>query len=132
MGGKSYYCDYCCCFMKNDLNVRKLHNSGISHTAAKATYMRQFEDPRKILAAERKKKPCKRYFAGYCKFQLFCNFRHYSDKQMKQLEKIVNQLKKNRLKKKNNPQQAKHNLPASLQPPNLSKLMQSNWHLSWG
>jgi len=43
MGGKSYYCDYCCCFMKNDLNVRKLHNGGISHTIAKTNYMKRYE-----------------------------------------------------------------------------------------
>lgn len=43
MGGKSYFCDYCCCFMKNDLNVRKLHNAGVSHCAAKANYLRRFE-----------------------------------------------------------------------------------------
>lgn len=48
MGGKSYYCDYCCCFMKNDLNVRKLHNAGVLHSAAKATYMRRFEGRKKI------------------------------------------------------------------------------------
>lgn len=39
MGGKSYFCDYCCCFMKNDINVRKLHNSGIAHTICKANYV---------------------------------------------------------------------------------------------
>ncbi|EDW11350.1 uncharacterized protein LOC6575904 [Drosophila mojavensis] len=133
MGGKSYYCDYCCCFMKNDLNVRKLHNAGISHTAAKATYMRRFEDPKKVLAVESTKKPCKRFLAGYCRFQLFCNFRHYSDKQMKQLEKIVRQLKKKRSKKKRNPQVTrKCNLPPSLQPIDMTKLKQTNWDLNWG
>lgn len=34
------------------------------------------------------KKPCKRYLAGYCKFQLLCNFSHYNEKQLKQLEEI--------------------------------------------
>ncbi|XP_030555337.1 zinc finger matrin-type protein 5 [Drosophila novamexicana] len=132
MGGKSYYCDYCCCYMKNDLNVRKLHNAGASHTAAKGTYMRRFEDPRKILAAERSKRPCKRFFAGYCRFEQLCNFRHYTDKQMKQLEKIVSQLKKKASKKQRNPQKTKRNLPPSLQPLDLAKLKQTNWDLSWG
>ncbi|XP_030384565.1 uncharacterized protein LOC115631858 isoform X2 [Scaptodrosophila lebanonensis] len=63
MGGKSYYCDYCRCFMKNDLNVRKLHNSGLSHTVAKVTFMKQFEDPRKLLEEERAKIPCTRFSA---------------------------------------------------------------------
>lgn len=43
MGGKSYYCDYCCCFLKNDVNVRKTHNSGLTHNMAKLRYMRRFE-----------------------------------------------------------------------------------------
>ncbi|XP_034473195.1 zinc finger matrin-type protein 5 [Drosophila innubila] len=126
MGGKSYYCDYCCCFMKNDLNVRKLHNAGISHTTAKATYMRRFEDPRKMLAAERMKRPCKRYFAGFCKFQLLCNFGHYSEKQLKQLEKIVSRLKNKRSKRKKSSHKRKSNLPPSLQSMNLSKLKKTN------
>lgn len=132
MGGKSYYCDYCCCFMKNDLNVRKLHNAGISHTAAKATYMRRFEDPRKMLIVERAKKPCKRFFAGYCKFQLLCNFGHYSEKQLKQLEKIVSQLKKKRSKRKKRTHQTIKNLAPSLQSMNLSKLKRTNLDLDWG
>lgn len=43
MGGKSYYCDYCCCFLKNDLNVRKLHNGGIAHAIAKSNYLKRYE-----------------------------------------------------------------------------------------
>ncbi|EDW39505.1 GL10067 [Drosophila persimilis] len=62
--GQSYFCDYCGCFMKSDLNVRKLHNNGISHTVAKYRYMRRFEDAAKILAEERLKNPCQRYSKG--------------------------------------------------------------------
>ncbi|XP_017130398.1 uncharacterized protein LOC108148057 isoform X2 [Drosophila elegans] len=94
MGGKSYYCDYCCCFMKNDLNVRKLHNDGISHTIAKTNYMRRYDDPEKILIEERAKIPCQRYFGGYCKFELFCKYSHYNEKEIQELEKLEDQLPK--------------------------------------
>ncbi|KAH8410526.1 hypothetical protein KR215_011882 [Drosophila sulfurigaster] len=152
MGGKSYYCDYCCCFIKNDLNVRKSHNAGIAHCTAKATYMRRFErktnltiineinykiflkclDPRKILKEERMKIPCKRFFAGYCKFQALCKFGHFNPKQMQQLEKIVGKLKKKQRSKRKKMPQLKQNLPPSLQSINLTKLKQSNLKSSWG
>ncbi|XP_060666047.1 uncharacterized protein LOC132798271 [Drosophila nasuta] len=132
MGGKSYYCDYCCCFMKNDLNVRKSHNAGIAHCTAKATYMRRFEHPRKILEEERMKIPCKRFFAGYCKFQALCKFGHFNAKQMQHLEKIVSKLKKKQSSKRKKMPQLKQNLPPSLQSINLTKLKQSNLELSWG
>ncbi|XP_017061095.1 zinc finger matrin-type protein 5 [Drosophila ficusphila] len=135
MGGKSYYCDYCCCFMKNDLNVRKLHNDGISHTIAKTNYMRRFEDPKKILAEERQKVPCKRYFGGYCKFDLFCKYCHYSAKELQELEKLVIAKKKSRRRKKANKWPWKTHvqpgLPPSLQPINLTRLKQTNFELSW-
>lgn len=61
----------------------------LGHIAKQQIFIKlYFLDPKKILAVERTKRPCKRFLAGYCRFQLFCNFRHYSDKQMKQLEKI--------------------------------------------
>ncbi|XP_034098577.1 uncharacterized protein LOC117564063 [Drosophila albomicans] len=132
MGGKSYYCDYCCCFMKNDLNVRKSHNAGIAHCTAKATYMRRFEHPRKILEEERMKIPCKRFFAGYCKFQALCKFGHFNPKQMQQLQKIVSKLKKKQSSKRKKMPQLKQNLPPSLQSINLTKLKQSNLESSWG
>ncbi|KAH8376789.1 hypothetical protein KR093_001360 [Drosophila rubida] len=133
MGGKSYYCDYCCCFMKNDINVRKSHNAGISHCTAKATYMRHFEHPRIILDEERMKMPCKRYFDGFCKFQALCKFGHFNTKQLQQLEKIVRKLKKTRRsKRKKQTPKTKQNLPPSLQSMNLAKLKQSNFALSWG
>ncbi|XP_062142526.1 zinc finger matrin-type protein 5 [Drosophila sulfurigaster albostrigata] len=132
MGGKSYYCDYCCCFMKNDLNVRKSHNAGIAHCTAKATYMRRFENPRKILEEERMKIPCKRFFTGYCKFQALCKFGHFNPKQMQQLEKIVSKLKKKQRSKRKKMPQLKQNLPPSLQSINLTKLKQSNLKSSWG
>jgi len=92
--------------MKNDLNVRKLHNGGISHTIAKTNYMKHYEgnnfcklsknifknlkiiDPKKILDEERKKTPCKRYFGGYCKFEMYCKYCHYSEKELQELEKL--------------------------------------------
>ncbi|KAH8251234.1 hypothetical protein KR032_003901 [Drosophila birchii] len=140
MGGKSYYCDYCCCFMKNDLNVRKLHNNGIAHTIAKTNYMRRFDDPKKILEGERLKKPCKRYFNGYCKFELFCNYSHYSQKELMELEKIIINQKKSAVRKKKNkakklpwkPHPQTELLPPSLQPMNLAKLKETNFDLSWG
>ncbi|XP_030384564.1 zinc finger matrin-type protein 5 isoform X1 [Scaptodrosophila lebanonensis] len=134
MGGKSYYCDYCRCFMKNDLNVRKLHNSGLSHTVAKVTFMKQFEDPRKLLEEERAKIPCTRYFSGYCKFQLFCQYRHFSDKQLAKLEEIVSQLKKSHKRqfKKRQAKRSYKNLPPSLQHIDVSKLKQIHFETSWG
>lgn len=43
MGGKSYFCDYCRCYMKNDIKVRKTHNEGLAHTITKFTFMRRYE-----------------------------------------------------------------------------------------
>nr|XP_014087359.1 zinc finger matrin-type protein 5 [Bactrocera oleae] len=95
MGGKSYYCDYCCCFLKNDVNVRKTHNSGLTHNMAKLRYMRRFEDPRKVLEQEVNKEPCTRYLNGrYCKFDLMCKSTHYNKEQLEQLRKIVKRLEK--------------------------------------
>uniref|UniRef100_A0A1A9VZM0 C3H1-type domain-containing protein n=1 Tax=Glossina brevipalpis TaxID=37001 RepID=A0A1A9VZM0_9MUSC len=93
MGGKSYYCDYCQCYMKNDLNVRKVHNSGLSHKIAKVTYMKRYENPIKVYEEESAKKPCSRYHKGYCKFGLYCQFSHYNESQLKLLEIIVQRLK---------------------------------------
>ncbi|KAL9923492.1 zinc finger matrin-type protein 5 isoform 2-T2 [Glossina fuscipes fuscipes] len=86
MGGKSYYCDYCQCYMKNDVNVRKVHNSGLSHKIAKVTYMKRYENPVKVYEEEIKKTPCSRYSKGYCKFGLYCQFSHYDENQLKELE----------------------------------------------
>ncbi|XP_016972059.2 zinc finger matrin-type protein 5 [Drosophila rhopaloa] len=138
MGGKSYFCDYCCCFMKNDLNVRKLHNDGISHTIAKTNYMRRYDDPKKILTEERRKIPCNRYLAGYCKFDLFCKYCHYSEKELKELEKIVLTKKKSRSRKRGKSNQwpwkthSQTGLPPSLQNINLAKLRETNFELNWG
>lgn len=43
MGGKSYFCDYCRCFMKNDRKVRQTHNEGLQHKIVKTSYMKMFE-----------------------------------------------------------------------------------------
>ncbi|XP_016997784.2 zinc finger matrin-type protein 5 [Drosophila takahashii] len=138
MGGKSYYCDYCCCFMKNDLNVRKLHNSGISHTIAKTNYMKRYEDPKKILTEERRKTPCKRYFGGYCKFEMYCKYGHYSEKELQELEKLVLAKKKSNSRKRKKSTKwpwkthLQTGLPLSLQPIQLAKLKKTNFELSWG
>ncbi|XP_052852222.1 uncharacterized protein LOC128262166 [Drosophila gunungcola] len=138
MGGKSYYCDYCCCFMKNDLNVRKLHNDGISHTIARTNYMRRYEDPKKILIEERAKIPCQRYFGGYCKFELFCKYSHYNEKEIQELEKLVLAKKKTNYRKRKKSNQwpwkthPQKGLPPSLQNMNLAKLKQTNFELDWG
>ncbi|XP_068150497.1 zinc finger matrin-type protein 5 [Drosophila tropicalis] len=135
MGGKSYFCDYCCCFMKNDINVRKLHNAGMLHTAAKVTYMRRFENPAQILKKEHLKKPCRRFFSGYCQFQLFCNYGHYSPEDIKRLEKIVGQQKKGRREKKGNKRSKKgqnRKTPPSMQPIDINKLKGFNKNLDWG
>ena len=43
MGGKSYFCDYCRCYMKNDVKLRKTHNEGLAHTIMKVAIMRRYE-----------------------------------------------------------------------------------------
>ncbi|ALC38611.1 CG31922, partial [Drosophila busckii] len=125
--GKRYYCDYCCCYIKNDMNIRKLHNAGQSHAMAKTFYMRRFEDPLKVLTEERAKLVCNRYFSNYCKFELTCNLSHYSDHQLQQLEVLAkNKRKRNRNKKKI------RRLPPSLEPLQLAKLLQTDWTTKWG
>ncbi|XP_067624195.1 zinc finger matrin-type protein 5 isoform X2 [Eurosta solidaginis] len=100
MGGKSYYCDYCSCFLKNDINVRKVHNSGLGHKIAKLRYMRRFEEPRKVLEEECKKEPCIRFLSGrYCKFDLCCNSSHFNQKQLERLAKIAEKLEKSQARK---------------------------------
>lgn len=97
MGGKSYWCDYCECFMKNDINVRKNHNFGTAHQIAKANYLQKFKDPEEILSEEKNKLPCKRTLNGEeCSFGFFCRFSHYSANYIARLQKIVDG---NRLKK---------------------------------
>eukprot|EP00099_Drosophila_melanogaster_P024398 NP_722687.1 uncharacterized protein Dmel_CG31922 [Drosophila melanogaster] len=139
MGGKSYYCDYCCCFLKNDLNVRKLHNGGIAHAIAKSNYLKRYEDPKKILTEERQKTPCKRYFGSYCKFETYCKFTHYSGDNLRELEKLVLARKKRKSRKKTNKckrwpwkTHLRKGLPPSLQPINPEKLKQTDFELSWG
>lgn len=110
MGGKSYWCDYCECFMKNDINVRKSHNVGTAHQIAKANYMQKFKDPKQILAEEKLKLPCKRTSSGEeCSFGFFCRFSHYTLAMLKQLQSTVD---KNRLKEeKKDTNQINHLLP---------------------
>ncbi|KAH8293232.1 hypothetical protein KR018_000536 [Drosophila ironensis] len=138
MGGKSYFCDYCCCFLKNDLNVRRKHNYGIAHTIAKKNYMRRFEDPQKILNEERLKQPCQRYFNGYCKFEMFCKNSHYDQQQLQKLQKLVEAQTKKDSRKKKKPRRwpwktrAQKELPPSLREIDLAKLKHTNWELSWG
>ncbi|TMW54445.1 hypothetical protein DOY81_000437 [Sarcophaga bullata] len=89
MGGKSYFCDYCRCYMKNDIKLRKTHNEGLAHTIMKVAIMRRYEDPRKLYEEEIAKQPCMRYFKGYCKYDLYCRNTHFSEKQLKQLKELV-------------------------------------------
>ncbi|XP_043657928.1 zinc finger matrin-type protein 5 [Drosophila teissieri] len=138
MGGKSYYCNYCCCYMKNDLNVRKLHNDGISHTIAKTNYMKCYENPKQILTEERQKIPCKRYFGGYCKFDMYCKYTHYSGKELQELKKLVLAKKRTNARKRNKGHRwpwkthLQKGLPPSLQPINPAKLKLTDFELSWG
>ncbi|XP_054743270.1 uncharacterized protein LOC129247922 [Anastrepha obliqua] len=100
MGGKSYYCDYCLCFLKNDINVRKIHNSGLTHKIAKIRYMRSFTDPRKVLEEECSKESCYRYLSGrYCKFDLLCNSTHFNKIQLQRLREIADRLERTRRQK---------------------------------
>lgn len=97
MGGKSYWCDYCECFMKNDINVRKNHNMGTAHHIAKANYLQKFKDPEQVIAEETIKLPCKKISNNLnCSFGFFCRFSHYSPEQLQHLKLIV---EKNRCKK---------------------------------
>lgn len=153
MGGKSYYCDYCCCFLKNDVNVRKTHNSGLVHNMAKLRYMRRFEDPRKVLEQEAIKEPCMRYLNGkYCKFDLMCKFTHFNEAQLEHLRKMVKRLEKAQTSKvidkrkkhnkiilpwyksgeKNNKIINHKRLPESLQPINFDRINDEFLKLEWG
>ncbi|KAI8130211.1 hypothetical protein FF38_06652 [Lucilia cuprina] len=89
MGGKSYFCDYCRCYMKNDKNVRKTHNEGLAHKIIKTSIMRKYEDPRKIYEEEIVKQPCTRYFKSYCKYDLYCQYTHFNETQLKQLKDMI-------------------------------------------
>ncbi|XP_065357451.1 uncharacterized protein LOC135951692 [Calliphora vicina] len=92
MGGKSYFCDYCRCYMKNDKNVRKTHNDGLAHNIIKASIMKKYEDPRKIYEEEMNKEPCTRYMKGFCKYDLYCQFSHFNETQLKELKELVENL----------------------------------------
>ncbi|XP_075152875.1 zinc finger matrin-type protein 5 [Haematobia irritans] len=94
MGGKSYFCDYCQCFMKNNINVRKTHNDALLHKMIKIRYMRRFEDPRKIYEIESHKPPCSHFLKGRCRYDLFCQSSHYNKKQLDELQQIANNLNK--------------------------------------
>ncbi|CAD7000394.1 unnamed protein product [Ceratitis capitata] len=154
MGGRSYYCDYCCCFIKNDVNVRKTHNSGLIHKMTKLRYMRRFEDPKKVLEEESKKEPCTRFLNGkYCKFDLMCNSTHFNEQQLKQLRKIVEaqertqslkttttarddnsvKLPWQRFHNKNNIKKFKiKRLPESLKPINFNRMRNDCPNVEWG
>ncbi|KAM7351255.1 zinc finger matrin-type protein 5 [Cochliomyia hominivorax] len=92
MGGKSYFCDYCRCYMKNDKNVRKTHNEGLAHKIVKANIMRKYEDPRKLYDEESKKQPCTRYFKSYCKYDLYCQYTHLNETQLRELKILADNL----------------------------------------
>lgn len=139
MGGKSFFCDYCRCFMKNDINVRKTHNAGLAHKIKKVSYMRKYEDPRKVYFEEKSKIPCTRYMKGYCKFDLFCQFTHYNDHQLEQLKLVVVNMSQKKLPKstiqtlpefggipKNILKQLPKKLPASLKPLNFRRISKLN------
>lgn len=153
MGGKSYYCDYCCCFLKNDINVRKTHNSGLTHNMAKLRYMKRFEDPRKVLEQEIKKEPCTRYLNGrYCKFDLMCKSTHFNEEQFEHLRKMVKRLEKVQTSKvtdklksgkqiilpwyksigKSNKIINIKRLPESLKPINFDRINDNYLQLEWG
>lgn len=51
-----------------------------------------FSDPRKVYEEETNKQPCYRYFKGYCKYDLYCQFTHYNNSQLKKLQEIVENL----------------------------------------
>uniref|UniRef100_A0A1B0BZB9 C3H1-type domain-containing protein n=1 Tax=Glossina palpalis gambiensis TaxID=67801 RepID=A0A1B0BZB9_9MUSC len=57
-------------------------------------------DPVKVYEEEIKKTPCSRYSKGYCKFGLYCQFSHYDESQLKELEVVVRRLQSKSKKKK--------------------------------
>uniref|UniRef100_A0A1B0G3E8 C3H1-type domain-containing protein n=1 Tax=Glossina morsitans morsitans TaxID=37546 RepID=A0A1B0G3E8_GLOMM len=67
---------------------------------AKVTYMKRYEHPVKVYEQEVRKTPCARYRKGYCKFGLYCQFSHYDENQLKELEIMVLQLQSKSKKKK--------------------------------
>lgn len=108
MGGKRYYCDYCQCFMINDIKVRKTHNDSVSHKTNKIRCMRKFDgienicnllkywlqifafdyfhlDPRKVYEEEIAKPTCRHFLRGYCRFDLYCQSSHYTQKELDEL-----------------------------------------------
>ncbi|XP_005182066.1 zinc finger matrin-type protein 5 [Musca domestica] len=156
MGGKRYYCDYCQCFMINDIKVRKTHNDSVSHKTNKIRCMRKFDDPRKVYEEEIAKPTCRHFLRGYCRFDLYCQSSHYTQKELDELRLLGTSLEKkennsrtnvsgitsqqilnpwlpwteNVLQKK---KRTKKNLPPSLRPINLKKLKKIiNDSNSWG
>ncbi|XP_073825587.1 zinc finger matrin-type protein 5 [Musca autumnalis] len=155
MGGKRYFCDYCQCYLINDVNIRKTHNDAVTHKINKIRYMRKFEDPLKVYEEEIKKPPCQHFLKGRCRYDLFCQSTHYTPKQLEELKLLAekaqqksmstkinettthhlfkhllpwskNALQKKKLTKK------KNQLPPSLRSINLKKLTQIENDTTWG
>ncbi|XP_055837527.1 zinc finger matrin-type protein 5 [Episyrphus balteatus] len=144
MGGKSYWCDYCECFMKNDINVRKNHNIGTSHNIAKANYLQKFKDPEQIIVEEKIKIPCKKISNNLeCSFGFFCRFSHYTPDELNYLQFLID---KNRFKKEkdtretdplpwNNSKRRKQipqPTPTSLLPIDFERIDDSCFNSQWG
>ncbi|XP_061388236.1 zinc finger matrin-type protein 5 [Musca vetustissima] len=94
MGGKRYFCDYCQCYITNDVNVRKTHNDAVSHKINKIRYLRKFDDPRKIYKEEIRKTPCYHFLKGRCRYDLYCQSSHYTPKQLEELKLLADNLEK--------------------------------------
>ncbi|XP_055920263.1 zinc finger matrin-type protein 5 [Eupeodes corollae] len=145
MGGKSFYCDYCECFMKNDINVRQNHGAGTAHNIAKANYIQRYKDPQQIITEEKVKTPCKRISNNLeCSFGFFCRFSHYSSEELNYLQFIVDEreYKKERHMLKKTPliwnsSKTRKKLPPvpippSLQPIDFEKMTDSCFESQWG
>ncbi|XP_077262064.1 zinc finger matrin-type protein 5 [Temnothorax americanus] len=88
--GKTYYCDYCDRFFKDDVEARKKHLSSLQHVANRESHYKTYKDPETILKEIYNKTPCKRYMTvGDCAFGLGCRFSHYTPLMIWELQQLA-------------------------------------------
>lgn len=93
--GKRYFCDYCNRAFLDDPDSRKKHLLGIVHIRARNNHYQQFKDIETVFLEERTKEECKRFKnSGYCHFGENCNFTHYSKEDLANLQKQVEDRKR--------------------------------------
>lgn len=93
--GKRYFCDYCNRSFLDDPDSRKKHLQGIVHIRARNSHYKKFKDLETILLEEKSKEECRRFRnSGECQFGENCNFTHYSPEDLANLQKLIEEKKR--------------------------------------